>query len=81
MQQLRFTTNVGDETVGPDNPIRVAIDADTGEPSPYVHVRNGLEALIARNVFYQLAELAVPGRDGDLGVWSDGAYFPLGPAE
>lgn len=82
MQQLQFTTNVGDETIaGPDNPIRVKIDADTGEPSPYVHVRKGLEALIARNVFYQLAELAVPGRDGDLGVWSGGAYFPLGPAE
>ena len=81
-QRLIFTTNVGDETVaGRGNPIRVEIDARTGEPSPYVHVRKGLEALIARNVFYQLAELAVPGRDGSMGVWSGGEYFPLGPAE
>ena len=81
-QRLIFTTNVGDETVaGAENPIRVAIDARTDEPSPYVHVRRGLEALIARSVYYQLAELAVPGRDGELGVWSDGVFFPLGPAE
>jgi hypothetical protein len=81
-QRLIFTTNVGDETVaGPENPIRVAVKAETGEPSPYVHVRRGLEALIARSVFYQLAELAVPGPEGVLGVWSEGVFFPLGPAE
>src|SRR5580700_2156378 len=56
---LRFLTNVGDEVdAGPENPIRVEIDSDTGEPRPYVHVRRGLEALIARPVFYELAELA-----------------------
>ena len=81
-QQLVFTTNVGDETVaGRENPIRVTVNAETGEPSPYVHVRRGLEALIARSVFYQLAELAVPGPEGVLGVWSEGVFFPLGPAE
>jgi uncharacterized protein len=81
-QRLVFTTNVGDETVaGPDNPIRVVTNAATGEPSPYVHVRRGLEALIARSVFYQLADLAVPGADGMLGVWSEGVFFPLGPSE
>ena len=75
-QRLTFTTNVGDETVAStDNPIRVVIDAKTGEPSPYVHVRRGLEALIARSAFYQLAELAVPGPDGMLGVWSEGVFF------
>ena len=46
-----------------------------------MHVRRGLEALIARSVFYQLADLAVPGREGVLGVWSEGVFFPLGPAE
>ena len=80
-QRLIFTTNVGDETVaGPDNPIRVDT-RETGEPSPYVHVRRGLEALIARSVFYQLVDLAAPGADGVLGVWSDGVFFPLGPSE
>jgi hypothetical protein len=81
-QRLIFTTNVGDETVaGPDNPIRVETNAETGEPSPYVHVRRGLEAKIARAVFYQLADLVVPGQGedaGTLGVWSDGKFFALG---
>jgi hypothetical protein len=81
-QRLVFTTNVGDETVaGPDNPIRVETDPATDAPAPYVHVRRGLEAKIARSVFYQLADLAVPGADGMLGVWSDGAFFTLGRAE
>ena len=78
-QNLVFTTNVGDETVaGADNPIRVVTDSGTRAPSPYVHVRRGLEARIARPVFYQLADLAVPGEDGVLGVWSRGVFFPLG---
>lgn len=81
-QRLIFTTNVGDVTVaGADNPIRVETDAVTEEPAPYVHVRRGLEAKIARAVFYRLADLAVPGegaRKGTLGVWSGGVFFPLG---
>ena len=81
---LRFTTNVGDEVeAGPEHPIRVAVDA-AGEPRPYVHVRAGLEALIARPVFYELAEMAEERRTPhgrELGVASNGAWFPLGPAE
>ncbi|MFK7941442.1 MAG: DUF1285 domain-containing protein, partial [Paracoccaceae bacterium] len=42
-QVLTFETNVGDFTVaGTENPIRVVRDPETGEPSPYVHVRRGL---------------------------------------
>lgn len=79
-QRLVFTTNVGDVTVaGPDDPIRVETDPATGEPAPYVHVRRGLEAKIARAVFYQLADLAV-AQGEVLGVWSGGAFFPIGPA-
>lgn len=80
-QRLIFTTNVGDETIaGRDNPIRVETNKETGEPAPYVHVRRGLEARIARSVFYQLADLAVPGENGFIGIWSQGVFFPLGPA-
>jgi hypothetical protein len=80
---LRFLTNVGDEVdAGPDNPIRVEIDPDTGEPRPYVHVRRGLEALIARPVFYEMVELAQE-RDlaggATLCVESGGAWFPVAP--
>jgi hypothetical protein len=76
---LIFQTNVGDTVeAGPDNAIRVEIDARTGEPRPYVHVRRGLEALIARPVFYELAEMA--GLEGDTwGVTSNGAFFPIAP--
>jgi hypothetical protein len=80
---LKFLTNVGDEVeAGPDNPIRVEVAAD-GEPRPYLHVRRGLEALIARPVFYELVEMAEE-RDTPqgltLGVSSNGAWFPVGPA-
>lgn len=84
-QVLRFITNVGDETeAGPEHPMRVELDPESQEPAPYVHVRANLEALIHRNVFYQLVELAVPHEaDGMkwLGVWSHGAFFPIGRAE
>lgn len=77
---LRFQTNVGDEVeASAENPIRVEVDAGTGEPRPYVHVRRGLEALIARPVFYELVEMAVE-RDGVMGVESNGAWFAVGPA-
>ena len=76
---LRFTTNVGDEVeAGPDNPIRVEMDEETGEPRPYLHVRRGLEALIARPVFYELVEMAQE-RDGAMQVSSNGAWFTVGP--
>ena len=80
---LRFLTNVGDSVdAGPDHAIRVETDAGTGEPRPYLHVRRGLEALIARAVFYELAELADERLvDGEptLGVESDGAWFAISP--
>jgi len=76
---LRFLTNVGDAVeAGPDNPIRVEMDPKTGEPRPYLHVRRGLEALIARPVFYELVEMAQP-RDGVMAVSSNGAWFTVGP--
>jgi hypothetical protein len=78
-QRLIFTTNVGDEMVaGAANPIRVETNSETDEPAPYIHVRGGMEARISRNVFYQLADMTVPGEGGVLGVWSEGVFFPLG---
>jgi hypothetical protein len=83
-QVLHFRTNVDDwVTADSAHPIRVATDPETGEPSPYVLVRAGLEARIARAVFYGLVERAEE-RDGahgrELGVWSSGCFFPLGEA-
>jgi len=80
-QVLVFTTNVGDVTAaGPDAPLRMDIDAKTGEPAPYVLVRDRLEALINRAVFYDLVELGTEEEiDGvkRFGVWSGGVFFPF----
>jgi len=79
---LTFRTNL-DESVaaGPDHPIRVAIDPETGEPSPYILVRDRLEALILRPVYYELVEIGgeetIEG-EAAFGVWSNGRFFPLG---
>lgn len=80
-QMLRFKTNVGDEVeAGPDHPIRVELDPETGEPSPYVLVRDRLEALIDRKSFYRLVELA-EHRDHEgaswFGVMSGGKFFGI----
>ncbi|MEM8791964.1 MAG: DUF1285 domain-containing protein [Pseudomonadota bacterium] len=83
-QTLIFETNVGDEAAaGPENPIRVERDAETGEPSPYVHVRRGLEALIDRKSFYRLVEIGENHEvEGErwFGVTSGGRFFPIIPS-
>ncbi|MGG7565265.1 DUF1285 domain-containing protein [Rhodovulum sp. DZ06] len=84
-QVITFTTNVGDETAaGPENPIRVEKDPETGEPSPYVHVRRGLEALIDRKSFYRLVEIGEVEEQGGarlFGLRSGGEFFPLAGAD
>ncbi len=78
--QLVFTTNVADEvTLDADHPLRLNVSED-GEPSPYVMVRDGLEAKLNRNVWYQLADLLESRQyQGEefLGVVSCGQFFPL----
>ena len=79
-EDLVFQTNVGDEVrAGPDNALRVEVDPTTGEPRPYLHVRRGLEALVARPVFYELVEMAEES-GGRWVVRSGGTGFDLGPA-
>ncbi len=83
-QVVRFVTHVDDEvTAGTSNPIRVARDPETGEPSPYVMVRAGLEALIDRKSFYRLVDIgshAEHESDSWFGVWSGGEFFPIIPS-
>lgn len=80
-QVLTFQTNVGDVAeAGPDRPIRVVRDEETGEPSPYVLIRDRLEALIDRKSFYRLVDLAVHHEhEGKMwfGLWSGGRFFPI----
>ena len=83
-QVLSFRTNV-DQVVsaGEHHPIRVARDA-AANPTPYIMVRDGLEARISRAVYYELVALAVPEVVGGarvIGVWSRNVFFPLGDPE
>jgi hypothetical protein len=82
---LIFTTNLGDVVVaGPDHPVRVDIDPDTGEPEPFILIRGRLEALINRPAFYELVERAeIRDVDGTktLFIRSRGQEFELGRAE
>jgi len=84
-QTLTFQTNVEDSAIaGPDHPIRVVRDRQTGEPSPYVLIRANLEALIDRKSFYRLVDLGAHHHiDGKswFGLWSDGQFFPIIPSE
>jgi hypothetical protein len=81
-QVLRFTTNVDEQVeAGLEHPLRVVIDPVTQEPAPYLRVRTNLEALVHRNAFYQLVELAVSrpiNGQNWLGVWSGGEFFRIG---
>jgi uncharacterized protein len=73
---LAFRLNTGDLVIaGSDNPLRFA--AQQGEPSPYLMVRGGMEALIARPVFYELADLALEDASEPLGLWSNGHFFAM----
>ncbi len=45
---------------------------------PYLHVRDGLWAKLARPVYYELAELALADNPDQPGVWSNGSFFPIG---
>jgi hypothetical protein len=75
-RRLGFRLNIGDMVVaGPDHPLRFSAAADG--PHPYVEVRRGLEALVVRSVYYELAEIALSEGAEPPGVWSAGAFFPL----
>jgi hypothetical protein len=80
-QRLIFRTNLDDiVTAGPDHPLRVETAA-SGEPAPYILVRDNLEARIGRPVFYDLVELGMEERveeTAQFGVWSGGEFFRLG---
>jgi hypothetical protein len=82
-RRLAFRTNVGDLVIaGPEHGL-VIEDRGHGE-HPYLRVRGGLDALVARPVYYELANLALdeaPGPDGQTGLWSNGTFFALGVAE
>jgi len=70
---LAFRLNTGDLVVaGPDHRLRL----EAG-PHPYLEVRSGLDALVVRSVYYELAEIALAEGGSPAGVWSQSVFFAL----
>ena len=77
-REIGFRTNTDDVVfAGPGH--AVWIEQDANGPRPYVHVRAGMNALIARSVYYPLMELAEEA-GGRLWLRSRGERFDLGSA-
>ncbi|NYI21136.1 hypothetical protein FHS93_000022 [Sphingobium francense] len=75
-RSLAFRLNTSDLiAAGPDNALILRETPDG--PHPYLHVRGGLEALIARSVYYELMNLALDEGAEPIGLWSNGAFFAL----
>ena len=77
---LSFRTNL-DAWVPLDDAHPLRTEPDPGGAAvPYLLVRDRLEARVARAVYYELADMAVPDPAGGpgLGVWSAGRFWPLG---
>lgn len=78
-RRMAFRLNTGDLIVaGPDNALRF-VERDEG-PTPYLHVRGGMDARVARTVYYELANLALDEAADPPGLWSDGVFFAMAPA-
>ena len=81
---LSLRTNLDDWVVlGPEHPLRVAIEPESGEPRPYIMVRDGMEARVARSAYYHLIEEGQwEQQEGEerFGVWSSNQFFALAPS-
>ena len=75
-RRIAFELDSGDAVIlGADHPLTIGTDAHG--PSPRLAVRHGLEALIARPLYNELAEIALAKNNDPPGVWSEGAFFAL----
>jgi hypothetical protein len=75
-RRIGLTLDSGDALlIGAKHPLHVE-ETDEG-PSPRVAVRFGLEAELARPLYYELAEIALAEAHDPPGVWSDGEFFRL----
>ena len=77
-QYLYFTTNTDEEIIASrQHPIFVNYPHPNAEPSPYIQIRQGLNARLNRSVFYQLVDYCIQ-KNGQYTVTSDGCDFSLG---
>jgi hypothetical protein len=75
-QTIMFRTSTGDEFLLDEQHSLEVRKTAPDHSKPYVTVRNNLQALVSRNVFYALAEMSVTVND-KTGIWSGGHFFPL----
>ena len=77
-----FKTNVGEIVpLSDQHPMRIEI-SEKKEPSPYILVRKNIEALLTRNVYYQLVEEAeMDDKKKELYLLSSSKRFSLGVFE
>lgn len=84
-KMISLRTNVDEiVTVNDEHSLHVVTNPKTGEPSPYVRLREGIEARVARSVYYELVARGVEEEIGGqlfFGIWSSGSFFALGKLE
>ena len=73
-RRIAFELDSGDAVIlGAQHPLRMI------DETPRILVRHGLEALVARPLYYELAETALAEGHDPPGIWSEGCFFALQP--
>ncbi|SIN59603.1 hypothetical protein SAMN02745824_0131 [Parasphingorhabdus marina DSM 22363] len=75
-RKLAFRLNT-DHLVLADQEHPLRFPTGTDAPQPYLTVRRGLEAVLARPVYYTLAEMALEDNLEPFGIWSHGTFFAI----
>jgi len=79
-REVGFRLDSGDAVIlDSEHPLRIH-ETDHG-PSPRLLVRHGLEAELARPLYYDLAEIALAEGGDPPGIWSRGNFFRLDSSE
>lgn len=78
--QLRFVSTTEDiVTLDAQHELRIQLCPKTQAPSPYLHVRHGMEGKLSRNLFYQLVEMGrIDEEQQKVFISSAGREFCLG---
>ena len=71
-RRIAFELDSGDAVIlDAEHPLRII------DETPRVIIRHGLEAIVARPLYYELADIALAEGHQPPGIWSSGCFFPL----